>query len=146
MLSDIITFLKFIELVKERMSQTGLLLPSLSPRKEVSPAASSSDILDYPSESGTTLGDISSQLQQISGTSVLGYGPIGYYEGPSSSEEEEEPKQIGSYPGYKLMKELGKGQFGKVYEAIREKDGKTVALKAITIDPRDPNALTNQTR
>lgn len=150
-ISDVIRYnnnflAKFIELVKERMSQTGLLLPSLSPRKEVSPAGSSSDILDYPSESGTTLGDISSQLQQISGTSVLGYGPIGYYEGSSPPEEEEEPTQIGSYPGYKLMKELGKGHFGTVYEAIREKDGKTVALKAVTIDPRDPEALPNLMR
>ena len=109
------------------MSRTGLLLPSLSPRKE------------------TSLGELTASYVD------RGYGPIGYYEGPSSEEEEEaeqetEPKQIGSYPGYKLIKELGKGQFGKVYEAIREKDGKTVALKAVTIHPGDPSALTNLMR
>ncbi len=53
---------------------------------------------------------------------------------------------IGSLYGYNLIKEIGSGFFGKVYDSIRQSDGKNVALKVINIDPENPSAVNDLKR
>ena len=45
------------------------------------------------------------------------------------------------YPGYDLIKVIGSGFFGKVYEATRLSDNKSIALKVVRIDPNNPDSL-----
>jgi len=44
------------------------------------------------------------------------------------------------YDNYKIVKRLGGGHFGSVYEAIRKSDNKTIALKEVNLGP---NSNTN---
>ena len=74
---------------------------------------------------------------------IPGYSGLMGYVGIVRSEETKNVTIIGTYPGYKLIREIGSGHFGKVYEAIRDSDGKYVALKVIKLNPSNPNALSD---
>jgi len=48
--------------------------------------------------------------------------------GPSAAAVENRPLEV---PGYRVVREIGRGAMGAVYEAVREADGQTVALEVI---------------
>lgn len=50
------------------------------------------------------------------------------------------------YPDYELIRILGRGHFGTVWEATRKSDEKTVALKVVQIDKRNPTAVQDLVR
>lgn len=85
-----------------------------------------------------------SSREEIPGYSS--YAGLGGYISAEKAKENVTINKNRSYPGYKIIKELGTGYFGNVYEAIRDKDNKHIALKVVRIDPNNKNSLDNLKR
>ena len=64
---------------------------------------------------------------------IPGYSGIVSYISPQEDIIPTEKIVDDTYPGYQLVKMIGRGVFGTVWKAIRLSDGKTIALKIIRV-------------